>query len=570
MRIRHLVAVLLALASPASLGQSNAGSVSSFQTLNGVQGGFGPGAPGAGDTFGHAAVSLGDLNGDGIGDVVVGESRDDQAGFDAGAIWVLFLNPIGSIQGQQKITAGVGGFVGPLASSDEFGSALAAPGDIDGDGVPDIAVGTWGDDDGGTGRGAVWILFMNPNGTVKAEQKISDTAGNFQGTLANGDAFGISVAGIGDRNGDGIPDLIVGARFDDDGGLNRGAVYLLTLDAAGMVKSHQKISATSGGFTGTLTNDDVFGSGVAGIGDLDGDGTLDVAVGAMQDDDGGSNNGAVWILLLRPPTALTAVKAHHKISLLTDDVAIETGTQFGSTVGAIGDIDDDGVPDLGVGARLDGLTSPGGTVWICLLNGDGSVKKAYPINEAQGNFGGVLNFGDEFGNAISGMGDHNGDGVDDLLVGAWLDDDAGQSSGSAFVLRLSPTCPDVIEEYGDGCPGSGGFVPRVTTQECPVAGSGITLLVDGGLGGASGLILLGFGQASVPLGATGCSLHLATVFPASIPLLLGGGGPGNGAATLFGTVPPIAAGFSFNLQAFVADPATPHGYSTTNGLEVRL
>ena len=103
-------------------------------------------------------------------------------------------------------------------------------GDLDADGVIDLAVGSQYDDDGGgDGRGGTWVLFMNTDGTVKGQQKISDTQGNFTGTLDNNDFFGISLTSLGDLDGDGVVDLAAGAYGDDDGDTNRGAVWVLNL-----------------------------------------------------------------------------------------------------------------------------------------------------------------------------------------------------------------------------------------------------------------------------------------------------------------------------------------------------
>ncbi len=121
-------------------------------------------------------------------------------------------------------------------------------------------------------------------GWVLSHQKISDTEGGFNGIMDNSDGFGISVASLGDLDGDGGADLAVGA-FSDDGGVRRGAVWVLFLNLDGTVKSHQKISDTQGGFTGVLDDGDWFGSSVAALGDLDGDGVIDLAVGAIFDDD---------------------------------------------------------------------------------------------------------------------------------------------------------------------------------------------------------------------------------------------------------------------------------------------
>ena len=199
----------------------------------------------------------------------------------------------GTVLSHQKISDTEGGFTGILDDADLFGYSVASLGDLDGDRVGDLAVGAYGDDDGGTppdaDRGAVWILFVNTNGTVNWHQKISDTQGGFTGMLDDGDRFGTSLASLGDLDGDGVGDLAVGAHFDDDGGFHRGAVWILFLNTNGTVKAHQKISSTQGGFTGILGNGDNFGRSVVSLGDLDGDRVGDLAVGAQHDNDGGGN-----------------------------------------------------------------------------------------------------------------------------------------------------------------------------------------------------------------------------------------------------------------------------------------
>ena len=139
----------------------------------------------------------------------------------AGLVSSLALAATAGAQAQvlseQKISSLEGGFGGGLDILDQFGSATAAIGDLNGDGVGDLVVGACQDDDVGQNRGAVYVLFMNADGTVASQQKISDSAGTFTGPLGNGDNFGWSATSVGDIDADGVLDFAVGAPFDDDG-----------------------------------------------------------------------------------------------------------------------------------------------------------------------------------------------------------------------------------------------------------------------------------------------------------------------------------------------------------------
>ena len=141
-----------------------------------------------------------------------------------------------------------------LNNNDHFGISVSQIGDLNNDGVVDIAVGAYKDDDGGQDRGALYIIFLNNDGTVKSFQKISDTAGGFDGVLDDGDEFGNTVIKIGDLNNDGVVDIAVGA--DDDGGQDRGALYIIFLNNDGTVKSFQKISSNNE--SSWLQNNDFF------------------------------------------------------------------------------------------------------------------------------------------------------------------------------------------------------------------------------------------------------------------------------------------------------------------------
>ena len=242
-----------------------------------------------------------------------------------GAVWILFLNPDGTVASEAKIL----GFRG------YGGSSLATLGDLDGDGTGELTVGAPGDDDGDGDQGAIWILFLSPDGTVASRRKISETAGGFGGVLERNDWFGASVAALGDLDGDGTGDLAVGAIFDDDGGSDQGAVWILFLNPDGTVASEIKIREGAAGFGGVLDPGDLFGYSVAALGDLDGDGTGELAVGAIRDSDGGTFQGAIWILSLEGSSRCFTLDFQTEDDFATPLVngqAISTPPEFGNLV----------------------------------------------------------------------------------------------------------------------------------------------------------------------------------------------------------------------------------------------
>jgi hypothetical protein len=304
------------------------------------------------DNFGSAVAGLGDLNGDSILDIAVGAPLDDDGGSDRGAVWILFLNADGTVQFTQKISSTAGGFTDTLVDNDQFGNAVANIGDLNNDGITDIAVGSRLSDDGGGDRGAIWLLFLNANGTVRSTRKISDVSGSFSGTLDDGDYFGSSVAGINDLDGDGIEDIAVGATGDDEGGSDRGAVWVLFMNADGTVRFEQKIAESSGNFNGGLNDGNHFGSAVSEIGDVNGDGIIDLAAGADMDNDGGSNRGAVWIMFMeRDGEIISKSKVSSTAGNFTGPLT--DGSRFGSALANPGDLDGDDIGDIAVGAMLD-------------------------------------------------------------------------------------------------------------------------------------------------------------------------------------------------------------------------
>jgi hypothetical protein len=368
----------------------------------------------------------------------------------------------GQVLGERKVTEGVGGFAGPLDSADVFGTALANIGDVNGDGVTDLAVGAWNRDSGCCSEGAAYVLFLNADGTVDDHAELSDDTPVLGATIDAFDNFGTSMAPLGDFDGNGVPDLVVGGKGDEGlaGGFSQGAVWLVLLETDGGVKGVTQIGDGLGGFTGLLDNNDMFGSSVANLGDLDGNGVVDLAVGAPRDDDGGSERGSVWILFL---DADGTVASHAKISDTSGGFTggLADGDWFGSSVAALGDLDDDGVTELAVGSPFDG---PAGSVWILFLDDDGTVKSQSLITEGSGGFGGPLSNGDSFGWSLEAA-DLDGDRLVDLAVGAPGDDAGGldpfgnrgavwllfldDSGGVTSQRRISSTSPDFVGPLSD-------------------------------------------------------------------------------------------------------------------------
>lgn len=352
-------------------------TVKAEQKISALAGGLPAGLLDAGDFFGYGISSIGDLDGDGVNDIAVSAPSDDDSGNNAGALYLLELTTSGTVKATTKITNGTPGFGSPLGAGDNFGQGAGAVGDLDGDGWQEVAVPAPGDDDGGNNRGAFYLLFLGPGGTVQSVQKYSDTAGGFGGVLSNGDGFGgRQVSNIGDLDADGDDELAVGAYLDDDGGTDRGALWILYLDANFQVTAQQKISQTQGGFPGTLADDDLFGMTVVPTGDTNQDGVPDVAVGSNRDNDGGTNRGALYLLTLNSDGT---VQGSEKISSTSGTsgvpgFSLEDGERFGRALGVLGDVGGDGSLSIAIGA---GAGAGGGAVWIMKFETSGAIGQSY-------------------------------------------------------------------------------------------------------------------------------------------------------------------------------------------------
>lgn len=512
-----LLFLILILISECSFSQVY--EVTSFVKINESNGGFNE-ALNAEDWFGNSVTGIGDLDGDGILDVAVGAMQDDENGFNKGAIYILFLNSDGSVKSSQKIAQGLGGFDVVLDNSDIFGVSVSHLGDMNGDGKIEIAVGAEYDGDGGSYHGAVYILSLNTDGSVFSYQKISSLQGGFNGVLGVWDVFGSAVESLGDLDGDGIVDIAVGARRDDDGGTERGAIWILFLNHDFTVKSYQKISSIAGNFLGSLSNGDYFGSAIANLGDLNGDGIIDIAAGAYRDNDGGSNTGAIYILFLN---ADGTVQSHQKISQTSGDFndILHDNSRFGKSIDLIFDINQDGKKEILVGSSGfgDPSNSNKGSFYILNLNNDGTVNSYEKYGSNLNGFEGNLNSNDFFGWSVAYIGTN--DCGFSIISGAYGDSENEHQKGAVWILKMEEGL-FTIKSYEN--PMSCGSQEGTLTISGLTNNSAYTVTYNDGapnsvvqISDASGeLFLTGFGSGmysdiTVTESITGCSKNLGQI-----------------------------------------------------------
>lgn len=412
------------------------------QPINFSQGG---GIPelGAGDWFGYDMSPIGDLNGDGVYDIAVGSIYDDDGGVDRGSVYILFMTNAGTVGSYQKISSTQGGFQGVLVDESYFGSSIANLGDMNGDGVQDLVVGATGDDDGGSYAGAIWVLFMNSDGTVNGFQKISALAGSFNANIEAVDRFGIGLDSIGDLNNDGVNDIVVGASEDDDAGLNKGAIYILYLNSDGTVQSFAKIHEGTPGFMGDLTGEALFGWAVSYMGDVNGDGNIEILVGAQRDNVSGSEEGSVWVVSINNTGGIVQTT---EISVATSAAlagVVTPGSRFGSSVTLVHDLWCDNSPDIAVGLQAFGANDEG-AVFLIDLDANFNAQGVLVIAEGLAGLQATLDPLDRFGWGLDVMYDYNGDGFSELMVGSVNFDDGGTNIGGTWLLSLNPSSSESV------------------------------------------------------------------------------------------------------------------------------
>ncbi|MCL1629536.1 VCBS domain-containing protein [Roseibaca sp. V10] len=416
------------------------GSAVALSDVEAASGGFVINGVSAFDFSGWSVSSAGDVNGDGLDDLIVGAPGDDPNGSNSGASFVLFGKRDGSVVELSKVEAGTGGFViNGVASYDESGFSVSSAGDVNGDGLDDLIVGSPYDDPNGRSSGASFVVFGKSDGSAVELSSVEAGAGGFViNGIASYDKSGLSVSSAGDVNGDGLDDLIVGAyRGNPNVWGPSGASFVVFGKSDGSAVELSAVQASTGGFriNGASTYDNL-GWSVSSAGDVNGDGLDDLIVGAPDDDPNGSNSGASFVVFGKSNAATVEVSA---IEAGTGGFVINGISPFdnsGFSVSSAGDVNGDGLDDLIVGAPDDTPNGPSsGASFVVYGKSDGSVVELSTIEAGSGGF--VINgasFANRSGRSVSSAGDVNGDGFDDLIVGAYRGGPYGANPGASFVV----------------------------------------------------------------------------------------------------------------------------------------
>jgi hypothetical protein len=364
------------------------------------------------DNAGYSAAGVGDINGDGYRDLLIGDPFNDNNGVDAGVAYLVLGSPdgwgLGKGLGQSQIIQ-----YGGEAAGDRAGYSVAGAGDVNGDGYSDLLIGASLNNDGGAFSGAGYLVL----GSASPTSANLSTAIQYSGEAAN-DGAGVSVAGGGDVNGDGYGDLLVGADGNNDGGLDAGAVYLVLGSASPASASLSTAIQYSGEAAG-----DRAGISAAGVGDSNGDGYSDLLIGAQGNDDSGSGAGAAYLVLG------SATPASASLSTAIQYSGEAASHAAGLSVAGGGDNNGDGYSDLLIGAPFNSEGGIGGAAYLVL---GGAAPASANLSTAIQYSGEATN--DRAGISVAGAGDSNGDGYSDLLIGANSNDDGGLDAGAVYLV----------------------------------------------------------------------------------------------------------------------------------------
>ena len=394
------------------------------------------------DRAGTSVSGAGDVNGDGIGDLIIGAPYNAQSGQDAGQVYLVFGSPSGWSLDVNLASAGAS-FTGE-GTGNYAGQDVTNAGDLNGDGYDDLAIGAPNNSEPGAEAGQVYIVFGAASGWAM-DASLSSADASLWGENA-GDHAGYSTRGAGDVNADGFDDLVVGVRANDEAASDAGQVYIVFGGPSGW-SMDTGLYLADASFWGEADTDQA-GSAVAGAGDVNGDGFADVLVGAPTSDDGGQYAGQTYLILGK------AAGWSMDNSLADADASFigeAPSNNSGNALGGGGDVNGDGFDDFLIGAPR--VNADVGKAYL-VFGGGGGWAMGVNLGDADASFIGEGLIEDSAGASVAIGGDVNGDGIDDFLVGA-MENNAGnvEDAGQAYLLLgVLIECVD-DDDDGYGSPG---------------------------------------------------------------------------------------------------------------------
>ncbi len=375
----------------------------------------------AGGQFGNSVASAGDVNGDGYSDVIIGAFQyDDGTNTNEGRAFVYHGSAAGlsATPGSTPDDADQAGAV--------FGSSVASAGDVNRDGYSDVIIGA----PNFSAQGRAFVYHGAATGLAATPNNVID-----DGVTANA-KFGNSVASAGDVNGDGYSDVIIGAPLHNVGANNsEGRVFVHYGSALGITATPASIINDA-----NQTNA-AFGLSVAGAGDVNGDGFSDVIIGAPDYNDGANNSEGRVYIHHGSATGLSALPNN------TPNDANQANADFGRSVAGAGDVNGDGYSDVIIGAPFfnDGANNLEGRAFVYYgsVTGISATPNSMPddANIAAANLG----------TSVASAGDVNGDGYSDVIIGApFFNDGANTGEGRAYLYQgsaagLSPSPTSTLD-----------------------------------------------------------------------------------------------------------------------------